>query len=106
VKILADAVVGQAVLGEIVRADFVAAIAGFHLQGPQRPLFLFFFRLLRLARSEMRACSHFVRVTTHQRFNTARQAARCRERSEFLQYMGVCPEEPLFLSRKPMRDTA
>jgi len=43
----------------------------------------------------MKACFHSVRVTTQQRFNTARLAARLDERSEFRQYLGACPEEPL-----------
>ena len=51
--------------------------------------------LLRLARSGMKACFHSVRVTTQQRLNTARLAARLDERSEFRQYLGACPEEPL-----------
>jgi len=43
----------------------------------------------------MKACFHSVRVTTQQRLNTARLAARLDERSEFRQIPRGNREEPL-----------
>ena len=45
----------------------------------------------------MKACFHSVRVTTQQRLNTARLAARLDERNEFRQIPRGNREEPLFI---------
>ena len=53
--------------------------------------------LLRLARSEMEKYSFTFRPSEDaKKVNTAQLAARLNERSEFQQYLGACPEEPLF----------
>ena len=65
---------------------------------PSAGRFLFF--LLRLARSEMRACSHFIRATTHQRLNTVpiQVGTMCDPPAggEFRQYLGVWPTRNLY----------
>jgi|GEM_PF-2060767 len=53
--------------------------------------------LFQRARSAWK-CNHLrgVRAKLNQRFNTSQLAARTRERSELLQYLGACPEKPLY----------
>lgn len=55
--------------------------------------------LLRLARSEVGACSHFVRAKTQHRVNTSPLTTRMYERSVVPSIPRACPEEPLFSTR-------